>query len=716
MILPKWSTFIIRHPQNNALETAKSQLIDAFAQSTSAIERTANLAAIQSSPSSIILTLNPFDNTITKSFYHQSPGLIFGDTTPAKCIALLGFENPAVPIYFNLEKLQSQSTEPCPLPTLSNLMSMHSAPLANLKTLQPSEDNSHIIRHAAILPPYLSHMVVTSTTTDPWLVLHHIIQAIAVLRPEDSEENDWTIAQPYAHTLNTLWSFCNPTTTPNLATMYTVATDTTAQTWSSKVHKEQLPNTNNTTKQIDSTAAIDRLTDTIQRNTGRFGAAPEEQSDDDDNDDKALRKAWKKIDRTLQTGILLASSPDGFTVPTVPSPRQLIKAKSGTTAQRLFKNWHTDLEIIVQPGMATNITKCLLTSSPDEFSIDTFSPFFTTPIRAGFTHMSNTELNSMEFACKSFNLTTEDIKRMTDTKPYVPTCFNVFKQQLRNFSAVVDDVFTPDSILAQDVQAATQHCIKNELHYINMFEQHRYFGVWFLDRLHFKVQSILHRCFQASDIEDIEFQMFSFKEELRNISTLNFLALAPKWYLEEEEKQFRLAQKRNGHNQQHNHQQQRHSQQYPPFYQGHGGGGFHNSPYKGRDHRPFNDSPNGQAKRIRVDNPDQDSVVALTQGERYPRIVHRTNLSECKDSAPKINGEFICNNWQIRGFCHNTCPRASTHVTLNPELRGKYRAYVTKLRKLAQEYEKNRPTFSPTPPQAKGGPPSDTRIHKDEGK
>jgi hypothetical protein len=94
------------------------------------------------------------------------------------------------------------------------------------------------------------------------------------------------------------------------------------------------------------------------------------------------------------------------------------------------------MELIVQPGMATNITKCLLTSFLDQFSIDTFSPFILfPPIQAG------QEMNSIEYAYKSFNLTTDNIKRMTYAKPYLPVTCDVFKQQLHNFRAVMDDVF-----------------------------------------------------------------------------------------------------------------------------------------------------------------------------------------------------------------------------------------------------------------------------------
>jgi hypothetical protein len=383
MILQAWSTFILQHPQNETLEDAHQQIIDAFASATTNAERMANLAAIQTSPSTIILTLNAFDHSITSSFFHQAPGLTFGNTGLAKCIALTGFTPPSVPIYFNLEKLQSTTNDTFPLSSITPLMTTHSSPIDDLKSITADADNTHHIHHAAILPPYLSQCILAQPhDNNPWTILHLIIKAIAMRKPDDSDADDWTSATPYIPILHTLWSFCHPDTFPLLPTMHAIASDNQATTWAKSTHTNHLPSHTTNPNQADSTAALERLTDTLECNNSRLAPSPEEDSDDDDNDDKALQKAWKKIDRTLQQGILYASTTDGVTHPTLPSTRllQLICVKSGTTAQRMFRNWHIGMELIVQPGMATNITKCLLTSSPDQFSIDTFSPFFVPPI------------------------------------------------------------------------------------------------------------------------------------------------------------------------------------------------------------------------------------------------------------------------------------------------------------------------------------------------
>jgi hypothetical protein len=121
--------------------------------------------------------------------------------------------------------------------------------------------------------------------------------------------------------------------------------------------------------------------------------------------------------------------------------------------------------------------------------------------------------------------------------------------------------------------------------------------------------------------------------------------------------------------------------------------------------------PGGPPKRMRVENPEPDTAVLLVPGERYPRIVHRTNLNECRDIAPRMNGDFVCNNWQIRGHCVDTCSRASSHVTLTGDLKAKYRIYAAQLRKMAQDYSQSR---SPQP--SKGGPKSQTPLKPNDKK
>ena len=92
-----------------------------------------------------------------------------------------------------------------------------------------------------------------------------------------------------------------------------------------------------------------------------------------------------------------------------------------------------------------------------------------------------------------------------------------------------------------------------------------------------------------------------------------------------------------------------------------------------------------------MENTQQDTVVALTPGENYAKIVHYKSLQKLEDIAPKHNGSFVCNNWHLRGFCFHSCKRANTHTSLPLEIKAKYRTYVTALRKEAKEFSNKTP-------------------------
>ena len=77
MLSPNWSNFILLHEENLHLQQEKDKIINIFEDSESRAEKLANLASIQSIPSVVILTLDPFDNSIQPSFFHQATGPTF---------------------------------------------------------------------------------------------------------------------------------------------------------------------------------------------------------------------------------------------------------------------------------------------------------------------------------------------------------------------------------------------------------------------------------------------------------------------------------------------------------------------------------------------------------------------------------------------------------------------------------------------------------------
>ena len=78
-------------------------------------------------------------------------------------------------------------------------------------------------------------------------------------------------------------------------------------------------------------------------------------------------------------------------------------------------------------------------------------------------------------------------------------------------------------------------------------------------------------------------------------------------------------------------------------------------------------------------------MVALTPGESYSKIVRWKSLQKHETIATKIDGVFVCNNWEMRGYCFTSCKRVSTHIQLNNKHKGKYRAYIATLHKDASQ-------------------------------
>jgi hypothetical protein len=674
MLLPTWSDFIILHEDNLHLQRECSKLINIFQTSSNRTEKLANITSLQTMPAVVILTLDPFDNNIKSSFFHQTGGPIFRDDGPIKCLALTGFEANAIPIQLNVDQLQSslQGQEAIHTPSLTALMSTHSEPIDTLKTLLSDESTTRQINKAVVLPPLLTASFLKLLDPDPWEILHDFIKTIHDATPEDTEDDDLTMATLYFPTLLSLWAFCNHTTIPNLYTSRSPAADQASQNWSQNLHRASLKKTEEHTNLPPNnlqTLALDRLAESLAARESRFAAV----EDDDKSDTNDLTKRWKKLDKTMREATLFASTPDGLTVPELPSERllQLVQARNGAIAARLLKRWHPRLDILVQTGMASNISNCTFASQPDEFAVDTFSPFFTPPLRAGFHNISNDELNSLELSSTSFNLLPMDIKKLTSCKPYVATTPTLYKQQLKNFHAVLGDIFTEEALLTQIVHRAILHYEDNEMLYHTIINDDKYFIVWMLSRVHFKIQSILHQCLLATSLDDVHFNAYTLEDELQNIRTFNFTAVAPRWYLNELDKQ---AEKDRA--------------QTPSKYQNGLLNRYKERPQQDRD-----------KTRTRVDNDNKDNFTTLQSGEKYHWLTHFDNLKKCSHLSVRMNGEFLCNNWHIRGHCTSDCRRRSTHTDLSPDQKANYRKYVAALRKCCGDFRENnfRNRNKPTP-------------------
>jgi hypothetical protein len=729
MLSTAWSHFITSHPLSTQISwtTDKHNITDILNPSQTPLsndEEAIRLMHLSSYPSIIILTLDPFNHSILTSFQHDHlPDTTNPTPNTHTLVALTGFSSSATPIQINTSDFFSSTDTLYATPTLQDFLSMHDKSLDDLKLISALETHTHPIRRTAVLPPFLNQIAFTHPSgSSPWTFLHSIIKCIwdqgqsqlprlIVIAEEDETEDpdhtnpvdnqvppptpiDWSFADQLLPILISLWGFANHSSIPNLTTRHTAASSSSASAWAQRKqddwHKELGVITthakihtpprrrSHTDDELSTASSIDKLQETLDAHARRF-ARP-------DGDDTPMSpqpnpssdsKAWKAIDETFRRAILFASSPDGQTSPTTPCERliRIIQAKTGPTAASLIQRWHNPrLDLCIQPGMALHIIKGQLTSTPTPFSIDTFSPFFCPPTRVGFANISNRELNEFELVAKSLAFSANDIKKMTACKPYIPTTVYIFIAQVRNFDAILSDVLTPTSyIRAITTDLAIQHYELNQLMYHTIFDEHQHFGVWMLNRLHFKVQSILHQCYQVDNVTDIDFVKFSIQHELHQIDTLSFTADPPQWHkLELDKIKAKLAKDTKDMN--------------TPWDEL----DLVRRSRRGRRGYDENGDGVGENKRNKVSNQNMHPNLQLHNGEVYSKLVHYKNLEICKNEAPKFKGDFVCNNFHLRGHCHDGCKRHKSHTTLPPDILTKYRNYITALRKCRDTFENRR--------------------------
>jgi hypothetical protein len=667
-MFPTWSQFINNHPDRDDLRNLSAEIITMLNPSD---DPNTNIGKLTTTKSLVVVTLDPFSKQLTPTFYHHRLGLQILNQR-SRLIALTGFNNSAITLELDAESLFSATDTTITTPSLTDFMSFHDKDSDRLKSIEIDENEKHNIKLAALLPPDVTVLFASSQTSCPWVLLFQAITIVSKMKPElpstdlTEDEDNLAYAKPFLPLFHTLWAFTQSTDETKAITHppRSVCTDNKASTWNTQLHNNHLnltprnlPPTQAQNNSSSETIAegINRLAKSLEdKNNDRFASAEDEQEEKES-------KGWKKLDDTLKKIILFASSTDGETA--APSPtdrlRQLINTKNGALVARLINSWH-NLDIVVQTGMASNIQKGCLISSNGPFAVNTFSPFFVPAVRAGFNIISHDELNCLDFAVQSNNLTNKDIEKMVYSHPYIPSEPYLFIAQIQNFHAVLCDCLGEKSLIAISIEDVIAHYNKNELLYYNIFAQEPHFSVWFLNQIHFKIQQIIHQCASASSVQDVQFNMFTLEDELKSIGTNNVIARPPAWYT-----QMKLEEARK-------HQQSSHNT------------------------RPSNSSKSGQnnndkpsEKRRTISNNNIDKATKIKEDETYGFIVHHQNLRKHRKDEAVVNGESVCNNWHMRGWCTDGCRRSASHKKLTGETLEKYRAYVAKLRESTAEFANN---------------------------
>ena len=646
-----WQNFIATHPQRAELQRQAAGVANLLNPFRSVTE---NMNAIIATNSTIIVTLDPFNHQPTPHFYHHQANI----PVPGQrvhLIALQGFGAQAIPIEIDTH-LFSATPRPITCPSLADYLSFHDKTIDDLKTITTTANNRHHIRRSAVLPPSLGSLVMASRTSCPWTMLYQAIAIINQQRPENAADpTDLTFAQPFINLFNTLWAFTRDTDeTRSMAhPARSIASDDLVTKWCESIHTQCLspsdpdPDANSHTNS-DIVNGIDRIAQNLELQANERYAQIEEKNN--------KSSKWKKLDETLKKTILFASTTgDGSSAPSEPTARMinLIQCTNGTVAANLFKAWHPQT-MIIQMGMATNISKGMMVSSDGPFAINTFSPFFTPSSKAGHKHISNYDINTLQLLSSSNNLSQKDITKLLHSEPFVPSAPHLYIDQVENFHRVLSDVFGKEAIITEFVEELCLHFHANSDTYYTLFAEDPNFPVWILNQVHYKTQQILHKCSSADDVNDVPFHSFSFDEEMKAVIGNNVHSRRPRWYSD-------WLESKNPSNSNPN------KREY--------------------DSPPSDKDKNRNKKKGTVTNQNVDRQVKIKEGESYRWLIHHSNLEKCKSTAVKINNVDICNNFHIRGWCHSACKRSASHKKLPNDIARKYQAHVKNLRENCVNYD-----------------------------
>ncbi len=676
MQFPNWKTYIVNHPLTTVLMSKTTELAQLFKDNP---ETTSCVSKLVKLPSSIVLILDPFDLKVASFFHLQLEETDPFSTKAPRLFSLSGFGASAQVVEFKPDSLTAKSTISA-VPSLTAFLQFINKPVEELKSIEATikeaedEENRCTVNHVTILPPALGNLFMEldeEASTCPWTVLHTMINGIGDSKPEGAADDDEEYAKPFYPILLTLWAFTTQGNRhePPVHTMARVTRDSTGTGWGNSIHRRYIVATAQQGQHPSTPAggttvassALTRLAESIETQTNQLrSAAMSDSKDDDESKDPAGWKVWKKLDSMTQAMILRASSVDGFTSPEKPTDRlvSILGSKSGMATARLFVNWHGS-DMICQPGMATNICKGNFNSLPDEFAVNTFSILFCPPHRAGFTQLSNMDMNALELASSSQNLTSNDIHKMTSTKIYVPNRPDFYEAQLQNWVNIISDVKGPNSIIHINTKELLDHYKASPIHYFRLFEAHgEAFAAWILNMIHYKTQKFLRLCRDAEHIEDINYQMCSFTNEITSLDSLSFTVSTPKWYsnILEERKQ---------------------GESDPSSNQRSGNGGNGNG---GGSFAKRKSVDKGNNRRQRVVNPNPDNECCIKTGESYAQLVHKHMLEKVKDKLTYFGDKSVCNNYHIRGYCFTDCQRAVSHMALKGDSLQKYRGYIRALR------------------------------------
>ena len=277
------------------------------------------------------------------------------------------------------------------------------------------------------------------------------------------------------------------------------------------------------------------------------------------------------------------------------------------------------------------------------------------PLIGGEAAMSQEEVSYRQ---KSNNMPLALIKNLTTSQIQIPKDDNDFIATLENFIAVIDFVLGKESYVLSKVKRLAQAINKNKSAFKAVSTFDNKFIPSLMQAIDIKIQLFIASCAQEDDIDDVNFRILDFTDEVNCILTRKSIGISLPTLIKQAM------------------------------------GGYANSTGENTENRPGKRSNNFEdeseapnSKRKATFSPAKNSSPVesswIKKGENYN--VFQPHVK----SIPNLHGNPICAKYHVKGICTygDECQRKSSHNNkFDDSTKAAFSAWVAHCRKSAGKY------------------------------
>ena len=351
------------------------------------------------------------------------------------------------------------------------------------------------------------------------------------------------------------------------------------------------------------------------------------------------KRAWKLLPNIQKNMIIGAGMKSDGTISDELSDHlmTILGCLNGAQVKQYVDTILSENNMSISTGLCSALNKGIILSGDNESHPKNLTPFLTPSATSG-NASTNADLTRLILQSEDGNLSSEDIKTLTQQVLSIPWGVHELHHCIWNCADIISVIFGEDSKLHDLYNETATHIRTREKSYALEFKENVYFGASFLDKLHRKTHKFIQLC-AGGETVDIDTRTLQFDHVLESIEEREYFGKTPPWV--------RVLKSTN---------KQGLSQYDDP-----------NKCFCGAN------TPTSGTERI---NKKVDETCRALQSENFRTLFHPENQKGLP--KPTTNdGQEICLRWHCFGQCNpRNCNQSKTHINLSLEEMKKVAAFT----------------------------------------